>query len=89
MIETYSLSAGEKNIRRIQHINAQRLEGQQAYDAYVELVGSYRGDYLAAFQAGEMARELERNDDAITWYNRALEINPNYEPAQLARAKMQ
>jgi len=99
VIETYPLDSGAKNMRIIRHNGAQTLlnssqkntnqrnaDWRQAYDAYVELVGSYNGDYLAAFQAGEAARKLGDKGNALTWYDRALLINPNYEPAQ--RAKM-
>ena len=89
VIQKYPLGRGEKNTLRITHINAKKLRGQQAYDKYVELAESYSGDYLAAYEAGEAARRLLKFDDARTWYERALSINPNYEPAQRARAQMQ
>ena len=88
VIDTYPLSAGDKNVLIIRHNRARMLKEQQAYDAYAELANSYSGDYFAAYQAGEKARELKRNNEAITWYDRALSINPNYEPAQRARAQM-
>jgi len=79
--------------RRIAHLNAQRLlnsairaDWQQAYYAYVRLVESYSGDYLAAYWAGEAARKLGDNDNARMWYDRALAINPDYQPAIDARA---
>jgi len=88
-----ALSSGEIDLRRITHINAQRLlnseervDWQQAYDMYVQLAESYSGDYLAAFGAGEAARKLGDNDSARTWHDRALAINPNYQPAIDARA---
>ena len=95
VIDKYPLEMGEKNLRRLAHVNAQRLLNmqktanlQQAYDAYVELVNSYKGDYLAAYQAGEAARKLKNNDEARMWYDIALSINPSYKPAADARAKM-
>jgi tetratricopeptide (TPR) repeat protein len=88
VIPTYGLPTGEANTRRIAHINAQKLRGQKAYDMYVELANSHGGDYLAAYQAGEAARKLRKNDDAKVWYDKALAINPNYKPAQDARKKM-
>lgn len=95
VINTYSLDPGEKNMRRIAHVNAQRLvnsqrsaDWKQAYEAYTELVGSYAGDYLAAYQAGEAARKMKNNDNARTWYDRALSINPNYKPALDAKSKL-
>ena len=79
--------------RQIAHFNAQRLlnseeraDWQQAYYAYVRLAESYSGDYLAAYWAGEAARKLGDNDNAGMWYDRALAINPDYQPAIDARA---
>jgi hypothetical protein len=88
VISTYSLSSGEANVRRIAHVNAQKLSGKRAYDQYVELANSYSGDYLAAYQAGRIAQQLKRNDDARTWYDKALGINPEYKPAQSSRQRL-
>jgi curli biogenesis system outer membrane secretion channel CsgG len=88
VIPTYNLSPGEANIRRITHLNARKLDGKKAYDQYIELVNSYGGDYLAAYQAGEAARKLRKGDDARTWYNKSIQINPNYKPAQEALKKI-
>jgi tetratricopeptide (TPR) repeat protein len=88
VVATYSLPSGEANTRRIAHLNANTLKGQKAYDKYVELANSYDGDYLAAYQAGRLAQQLKKNDDAKTWYDKALAINPDYEPALSARKKM-
>jgi curli biogenesis system outer membrane secretion channel CsgG len=88
VVATYSLPSGEANTRRIAHLNANKLKGQKAYDKYVELASSYGGDYLAAYQAGRLAQQLKKNGDAKAWYDKALAINPNYEPAQNARKKM-
>lgn len=82
VIATYNLTPGERNMRRIAHLNAQNSRtNQEAFDAFVALVESYNGDYLAAFRAGERAQRMRNNDDARTWFNRALSINPNYRPA--------
>ncbi|MDR1377213.1 MAG: tetratricopeptide repeat protein, partial [Synergistaceae bacterium] len=89
VISTYGLPPGEANIRRIAHINARKLSGQKAYGQYVELVDSYNGDYLAAYQAGQLAQQLKKNDDAKAWYDKALQINPGYRPAQDARQKIE
>jgi len=82
VIATYNLTPGERNLRRIAHLNAQNSRtNQEAYDAFAALVASYSGDYLAAFRAGERAQRMRDNDNARTWFNRALSINPNYRPA--------
>ena len=89
VVGSYPLNPGDKNFRRVGHINAGKLKGKQAYDAFVELAESYKGDYLAAFKAGDEALKLKKSDDALKWYNNALAINPNYRPAIDARAKLQ
>ena len=90
VIPGYGLPSGDANTRRIAHINARKLGNKQAaYDKYVELANSYSGDYLAAFRAGEIAQALGRKDDAKTWFDKALSINPNYEPAQKAKEKLE
>ena len=89
VIATYGLSSGEANTRRISHIGANRLGNKkQAYDKFVELANSYDGDYLAAFRAGEIAQALGDKEGAKTWFEKALAINPNYEPAQKAINKL-
>lgn len=87
VIATYGLPAGEANTLRIKHVNIRKFGNtQKAYKAYVELFESGQNDYLAAFMAGEVARHLKDKERAKTWYENALEINPDYEPAQKAKA---
>ena len=90
VIPTYGLSASEARVRRLAHRNAAKLgkKSKKAYDKYVELVESYENDYLAAYCAGMIARSMRRKNDAVKWLDRALEINPDYVPAQEARAKL-
>jgi curli biogenesis system outer membrane secretion channel CsgG len=88
VVMTYPLAPGEANNRRIAHINARKLNGQKAYDQYCQLADSYDGDYLAAYRAGETAQKLRKKDEAREWYGRALEINPDYEPALKAMEKL-
>jgi tetratricopeptide (TPR) repeat protein len=82
VVATYGLSPGETNVRRIMHLGAKSAGGKVAYDKYVELVNSYGGDYLAAFRAGEIALGMGENAEARKWFDKALSINPNYQPAQ-------
>lgn len=90
VIPTYGLPSGEANVRRIAHTNARKLgdKSKQAYDKYVELANSSDVDYLAAYRAGVIAMTIGRKNDAATWLDKALEINPDYEPAQQAKAKL-
>ena len=87
VIPTYGLPSGEANTRRIAHTNAAKLgdKSKKAYDKYVELAGSYENDYLAAYRAGVIAKNLKKKKDAAKWLDKALEINPDYAPAQEAR----
>ena len=62
---------------------------KKAFDEYVKLYESYEGDYLAAYKAGEVAQALRDNETAKIWYDKALEINPEYEPAQKAKARLE
>ncbi|MBQ6919763.1 MAG: hypothetical protein IJQ74_05480 [Synergistaceae bacterium] len=90
VIPTYGLSSSEARVRRLAHKNAAKLgkKSKKAYDKYIELVASYENDYLAAYCAGMIARSMRRKNDAAKWLDRALEINPNYVPAQEAREKL-
>jgi len=81
VIDAYPLLVGDKNMRRVNHINAGKLRGKEAYAAYVGLATSYGGDFLAAYKAGEEARKLGDSAGARAWYERALYINPHYKPA--------
>lgn len=89
VIKTYGLSSGETNSLRIRHINLAKMGNtKRAYNEYVKLAEEHENDYLAAYKAGEIARRLRNKDDARSWYEKALEINPDYEPAQQALAKL-
>jgi curli biogenesis system outer membrane secretion channel CsgG len=88
VIPTYGLAMGDANTLRIAHINARKLSGKKAYDKYVELANSYGVDYLAAYQAGRIAQQLKKKDDAKAWYGKSLTINPDYKPAQEAQKKI-
>ena len=90
VIPTYGLPSGEANVRRIAHTNAAKLgdKSKKAYDKYVELAESVDVDYLAAYRAGVIAKNLGKKADAKKWLDKALEINPNYEPAKQAKENL-
>ena len=47
-------------------------------------------NYLAAYWAGLAAERLRnRRDEALEWANRALEINPDYRPAQELKRRLE
>ena len=89
VIKSYGLSSGETNALRIKHINLAKLGNtKRAYSEYVKLAEENPNDYLAAFRAGEISQKMRKKDDAREWYEKALEINPDYEPAQKALARL-
>jgi len=92
VVQTYPLSSGEANILGIKHRNAATKYNSNRYkDAYAEysaLAESYDGDYLAAYWAGMSAQKLKLKDDAASWLEKAVAINPDYQPAVEARAKL-
>lgn len=57
-----------------------------AYQRFTSLFNDNANDYLAAYRAGILAQQLGMRDDAKAWFETALDINPNYEPAQKAKS---
>ncbi|MDR3230933.1 MAG: hypothetical protein LBT65_05805 [Synergistaceae bacterium] len=92
VIQTYPIPSGEANMLGIRHRNAYNKYNSRKYrDAYAEfseLAEAYDGNYLAAYWAGRAAQVLKQRDDAATWFDRAIAINPNYQPALAERAKI-
>ncbi|MDR1508923.1 MAG: tetratricopeptide repeat protein [Synergistaceae bacterium] len=86
IINSYPLSANDKNTLGIQHRGAYTLYSQkkyqQAYEAFSKLADDYDVNYLSAYWAGVTARQLKKDDEAKAWFERALAINPNYNPAK-------
>ncbi|MBQ7220482.1 MAG: hypothetical protein IJS28_05835 [Synergistaceae bacterium] len=86
VIPTYGLADGETKARIQLHKNLQKSgKTRNVYNRYVELVRTHEGDYLAAYQAGMTALALGMKQDAMQWFDKALEVNPNYVPAQQAK----
>lgn len=89
VIPTYDLPSGRKNTLRIQHLNIRKIGmKKKAYDEYTKLCEEFSGDYLAAYKAGEVAQALRDKENAGYWYDKALEVNPDYEPAKKAKDKL-
>jgi hypothetical protein len=90
VINAYPLSSKEKNTLGIQHRAAYNLYSKKkykdAYAAFSKLADEYDVNYLSAYWAGVTAQKLKKNDEAKTWFERALAINPNYHPAKDALA---
>ncbi|NLM71128.1 MAG: hypothetical protein GX181_04085 [Synergistaceae bacterium] len=91
VIQTYNLDMGKTNLLRIEHtkginfLKSGRVKA--AYELFVGETGKYEGHYLAMYWAGVAAHRLRKNDEALQWMNRALEINPQYEPAAEYKSK--
>jgi TolA-binding protein len=92
VIESYPLSSVEKNTLGIQHRNAYNLYAKKrykdAYPAFSKLAEDYECNYLSAYWAGVTALKLKLKDEAGDWFDKAIEINPDYEPAIDARSKL-
>jgi len=91
VIQTYNLDMGRTNLLRIEHVKAMNLlksgKVKAAYEKLVEEAGKYEGHYLAMYWAGVAAHRLKKNDEALQWMNRALAVNPQYEPASDYKSK--
>ena len=92
VVQTYPISSGEANIMGVKHRGAASKYNNGRYkDSYAEysaLADAYAGDYLAAYWAGMSAQRLRKKGDAISWLDKAIAINPNYQPAIEARGKI-
>jgi len=94
VIQTYSIDSGQRNLLTVGHNAAyqqyRKGDFKAAYEAFNRLVDQYSGNYLAAYWAGESAskRGNRYKSDALECYNRALEINPDYVPAQKAKNRL-
>ncbi len=53
----------------------------QAYKDFVEAVGIYPGNYLDAYWAARAAHRAGQRNNMIHWLQRALDVNPQYQPA--------
>ena len=89
VIRSYGLSGKEASSLKARHTKIAKMGStKRAYEEYVSLAEEFSYDYLAAYKAGEVAGKLKDKENAKKWYSRALEINPDYEPAQKALAKL-
>ena len=87
VIPSYGLAEGETKARIKLHKNLQKSgKTRNVYNHYVEMVKTYEGDYLAAYQAGMTALALGMRSEAMEWFDKSLEANPDYVPAQQAKA---
>jgi tetratricopeptide (TPR) repeat protein len=88
LIRTFPLSQVEMNALEIEHRGAWNLYSSQRYMEAFESFSrssSYRGNYLSPYWAGMSALKLRNIQSATAWFNRALEINPYFQPARNAK----
>ena len=92
VIETYPINSTEVNnlgiLQRSTYSMYKNRKYKDAYEGFKRGVDSYNGHYLAAYWAGMTAQKLKLNDEAREWFEKALAINPNYEPASEVLSKM-
>jgi TolA-binding protein len=90
LIRTFPLSQPDMNALEIEYRAAWQLYNKRRYaeaqDAYARQT-SYNGNYLSPYWAGLSALKLGDKQAAISWFNRALGINPYFEPARNAILK--
>lgn len=91
VVDGYPIDGATKNAILISHkggyFSYSKNQFSQAYKAFVNAFEAYEGNYLDAYWAARAAHKLGRKKDATQWLDRALEINPAYEPALEYRAK--
>jgi curli biogenesis system outer membrane secretion channel CsgG/TolA-binding protein len=94
VIKTYDIPQKDRRILEIQHRGAWNLYSKKKYkdalDKFIELADAYpKHNYLSAYWAGMCALKVKaRKDEARGWFERALDINPDYQPATDALAKL-
>jgi tetratricopeptide (TPR) repeat protein len=93
LISIYPLEDAEKNTLSIAHRGAYNLYShgkyKEAFEAFTKLAMDYNCNYLSAYWAGMSATSLKNNEEAIKWFDKALEINKDYEPAIDAKADLE
>lgn len=87
VIETYALSGGDKNLLGIMQRNAyNKFKNGKYKDAYAEFSRAADAhptvNYLSAYWAGVSAHKLKKEAEALKWIEKALAINPDYQPAR-------
>jgi curli biogenesis system outer membrane secretion channel CsgG/TolA-binding protein len=92
LIDIYPLSSQERNTIGIKHRGAWKMYSgkryKEAFEVFSQLVLDYDCNYLAAYWAGMAAQKLGSAKEAAAWFERALAINPNYQPAIDGKAKL-
>jgi TolA-binding protein len=95
VINSYPLTSKEKNTLGIQQRGAYNLYAKKKYKdalaAFAKLTDDYPEiNYLSAYWAGMTSLKIKNGRaEALEWFNRALEINPDYKPAATEKMKLE
>ncbi|MBQ7267986.1 MAG: hypothetical protein IJR11_06440, partial [Synergistaceae bacterium] len=95
MILTYKIPAEKRRqliaMQREAYTRYSSNRVTQALESYTAAFEAEpTANYLAAYWAALSAERLRnRRDDALMWVNRALEINPDYRPAQELKRRLE
>lgn len=94
VIDTYPLTPGDKNVLGITQRNAYKAYSnkhyKQAYEGFVRAAEAHPEiNYLSAYWAGVTAEKLKRRSEAVSWIDKALAINPDYQPAQSFKTEIE
>ena len=85
VVDYYPLDNVRKNqikaLHRSGYMHYADKRFSQAYKDFVEAVGVYPGNYLDAYWAARAAHRAGQKDNMIHWLQRALDANPQYQPA--------
>jgi TolA-binding protein len=95
VINTYPISQRDRNTLGIAQRGAYSLYAKRRYkdalEAFAKLADDYPScNYLSAYWAGMTALKMRgKRDEAKEWFDRALAINPNYQPAIDQKEKLE
>ena len=92
LIETYPLPSAERNSIGIQHRGAYKLYTQrkykEAFEVFSKLASDVNCNYLSAYWAGVCAANLGSAKEAEKWFDHALAVNGDYQPAIDGKANL-
>lgn len=83
VIESYAISDADKRSLKDNHKRAEAIGSNKGkFKRYTDIFARYPSDYFAAYQASKTALSMGRKSSAKEWAEKALSVNPNYEPAK-------
>lgn len=83
VIASYGLSESETQSLVERHKQAERmLSNDEKFHRYTKMFNASPSDFFAAYQAAKIAFDVGHNSDAKEWAEKALSVNPSYNPAK-------